>query len=231
MESRIVSIYLFVIAGFLVLLASIINNEWLLILSKPMIIPALLAYYFFSEKKVLSLELVFVLLVYFVSDAIALVKLEGITSYLVVLDYIPYIMLIKVVTEDAFKIGFCKVNFSLSIFYFIILMVAMYFLLDAFSMKSIDLTFACVSYGIVLGLFVSISSYNFLMTNFSEIASLVFLAASFSLVADVIFVFTNMVLNVKALTYIEFALQIISYFYIVAYFIDRENMYLDTNMV
>jgi hypothetical protein len=50
MESKNASIYLFITAGFLALVASIIDNEWLMILSKPVIIPALLIYYFVSDK-------------------------------------------------------------------------------------------------------------------------------------------------------------------------------------
>ncbi|HKX86659.1 MAG TPA: hypothetical protein VJL37_08295 [Flavobacterium sp.] len=231
MESKNVSIYLFVIASFLALVASIIDNEWLMILSKPIIIPALLIYYFVSEKKSTSLELLFILLIYFISDAITLIKLESVTNYIMILDFIPYVLLIKVVFQDAIKNGFCKINFALGVFYFVILMIAMFFLLDAFVIKQSDFLFPFISYGVILGLYVSISSYNYFKTDFSEVASFIFVAAIFGLIADVIFVFTNMVFNVKALTYIEFALQIISYFYIVAYFIDREKMHLRTKLI
>lgn len=231
MESKNASIYLFIIASFLALVASIIDNEWLMILSKPIIIPALLIYYFVSEKKSTSLELLFILLIYFISDAITLVKLESATNYIMILDFIPYVLLIKVVFQDAIKNGFCKINFALGVFYFVVLMIAMLFLLDAFVIKQSDLLFPFISYGVILGLYVSVSSYNYFKTDFSEVASFIFVAAIFGLIADVIFVFTNMVFNVKALTYIEFALQIISYFYIVTYFIDREKMHLSTKII
>lgn len=231
MESKNASIYLFIIASFLALVASIIDNEWLMILSKPIVIPALLIYYFVSEKKSTSLELVFILLIYFISDAITLVKLESATNYIMILDFIPYVLLIKVVFQDAIKNGFCKINFALGIFYFVVLMIALFFLLDAFVIKQSDFLFPFISYGVILGLYVSISSYNYFKTDFSEVASFIFVAAIFGLIADVIFVFTNMVFNVKALTYIEFALQIISYFYIVTYFIDREKMHLSTKII
>ena len=213
------------------LVASIIDSEWLMILSKPIIIPALLIYYFVSEKKATSLELLFILLIYFISDAITLVKLESAINYIMILDFIPYVLLIKVVFQDAIKNGFCKINFALGVFYFVVLMIAMFFLLDAFVIKQSNFLFPFISYGVILGLYVSISSYNYFRTDFSEVASFIFVAAIFGLVADVIFVFTNMVFNVKALTYIEFALQIISYFYIVTYFIDREKMQLSTKII
>lgn len=231
MESKNASIYLFIIASFLALVASVIDNEWLMILSKPIIIPALLIYYFVSEKKSTSLELLFILLVYFISDAITLVKLESAINYIMILDFVPYVLLIKVVFQDAIKNGFCKINFALGVFYFVVLMIAMFFLVDAFVIKQSDFLFPFISYGVILGLYVSISSYNYFRTDFSEVASFIFVAAIFGLIADVIFVFTNMVFNVKALTYIEFALQIISYFYIVTYFIDREKMHLSTKII
>lgn len=231
MESKNAPIYLFIIAGFLALIATIIDSEWLMILSKPMIIPSLFIYYFVSEKKSISFELLAVLLIYFVSDAITLIHIEEADLYVMMLDYIPYVLLLKVVVQDAVRFGFCRKNFGFGIITFAILMVAMCFLLESLVFQYSDFKFPIICYGIILGFYVSVSWYNYSKTNFSVTSSFIFLAAVFGLIADVIFVITNMVFNVKALTYIEFTFQIISYFYIVAYFVNRDKVHLNTKLV
>ncbi|MCL9805606.1 hypothetical protein NAT51_08735 [Flavobacterium amniphilum] len=231
MESKNAPVYLFIVASFLALIATIIDNEWLMILSKPMIIPSLFTYYSISDKKETSFELLAILLIYFISDAITLIHMEDSTLYMMVLDYIPYILLLKVVIQDAVRSGFCKNKFSLGIILFGILMLAMYFLLQSLMSQDSDFVFPIISYGIILGLYVTVSSYNYFKTGFSDAASFIFVASVFGLIADVIFVITNMVFNVKALTYIEFAFQIISYFYIVAYFVNRDKMHLSTELI
>ena len=231
MESKNAPVYLFIIASFLALIATIIDNEWLMILSKPMIIPSLFIYYSISEKKETSIELLAVLLIYFISDAVTLIHIEDATFYVMLLDYIPYVLLLKVVIQDAVKSGFCKNKFGLGIGLFGTLMLAMYFLLESLVVKESDFVFPIIFYGIILSLYVTVSSYNYFKTDFSDVASFIFVAAVFGLIADVIFVITNMVFSVKALTYIEFAFQIISYFYIVAYFVDRDKMHLSTELI
>jgi hypothetical protein len=231
MESKNAPVYLFIIASFFALVATIIDNEWLMILSKPMIIPSLFIHYSISEKKETSIELLVVLLIYFISDAITLIHIENSTLYIMILDYIPYILLLKVVIQDAVKSGFCINKFGLGIVLFGLLMSAMYFLLDSLVNQDPDFVFPIISYGIILGLYVTVSSYNYFKTGFSDAASFIFVAAVFGLIADVIFVITNMVFSVNALSYIEFAFQIISYFYIVAYFVNRDKMHLSTELI
>lgn len=230
MDSKNVSVYLYIIAGFLSLLATIIDSEGLMILSKPVIIPSLLTYYFVSTKKDPSLILLAVLVLYFISDAITLIRIEDAVLYIMILDFIPYFLLFITVSKDTSQCAFRLKNLFIASLLFLILMVAMYFLVDSFRLQQPEFVIPVISYGLFLALFVCVSFYNYFATNFSDAASFIFFAALFGLIADVIFVMTTMVFNVKALTYIEFAFQFISYFYIVAYFIDRDTMFVEENL-
>lgn len=221
-----IPVYFYMVASFLAVIAMVIGNEWLMILSKPSIIPALLIYYYSSEKKYTSPVLLTILFIYFASDSLVLLNYPNITLYLMIIDFIPYVLLAKVVLEDAYKIGFYKKEAILSSLVFLGLMVVMTYLLFSLSTENGAYSLAIIVYGIVLASYVCASLYTYLVTDL-DFTMYILIAALFGLIADVIFIITNMVFYVEALNYIEFVLQIISYFYIVAYFIKRDLMVLE----
>jgi len=221
-----IPVYFYMVASFLAVIAMVIGNEWLMILSKPSIIPALLIYYYSSEKKYTSPVLLTILFIYFASDSLVLLNYPNITLYLMIIDFIPYVLLAKVVLEDACKIGFYKKEAILSSLVFLGLMVVMTYLLFSLSTENGAYSLAIIVYGIVLASYVCASLYTYLVTDL-DFTMYILIAALFGLIADVIFIITNMVFYVEALNYIEFVLQIISYFYIVAYFIKRDLMVLE----
>jgi len=216
-----IPIYFYITMSFLAIIAMIIDNEWLMLLTKPSIIPALLIYYFSSEKKYVSLVLFIILFLYFVSDTLALLQFQNSTMYMMIIDFIPYLLLGKVVIEDAVNIKFSKNEFLIALFGFLSLMIIMFFLIESLSDSNKDYDNAIICYGIVLTIYVCTSLYIYLVTNL-DFAMYILIASIFGLVADIIYIITNMVFYVKALTYIEFVLQIISYFYIIAYFLKRD---------
>lgn len=221
-----IPVYFYMVASFLAVIAMVIGNEWMMILSKPSIIPALLIYYYSSDKKYTSPVLLTILFIYFASDSLVLLNYPNITLYLMIIDFIPYVLLAKVVLEDAYKIGFYKKEAILSSLVFLGLMVVMTYLLFSLSTENGAYLLAIIVYGIVLASYVCASLYNYLVTDL-DFTMYILIAALFGLIADVIFIITNMVFYVEALNYIEFVLQIISYFYIVAYFIKRDLMVLE----
>lgn len=205
----------------LAVIAMMIDNEWLMLLTKPSIIPALFIYYFSSEKKYVSQVLFAVLFLYFVSDALTLLQFQNSTIYMMIIDFIPYLLLAKVVIEDAVNIKFSRNEFLIALFSFLALMIIMFCLIDSLSTTNKDYGNAIICYGILLAIYVCTSLYIYLVTDL-DFAMYILIASIFGLVADVIYIITNMVFYVKALGYIEFVLQIISYFYIIAYFLKRD---------
>ncbi|WP_136666858.1 lysoplasmalogenase family protein [Flavobacterium sp. H122] len=214
-------IYFYIAASIMSVLAMVIENEWLLLLFKPMIIPALLIYYYGSEKKYLSIVLLGVLLIYFISDAFTLVDLNGMEVYTMVLDFIPYLLLVKVVLEDSLKIGYDKASLVMSGIGYVGLMLVMYYMVSSLNPETSEYAIAVVVYGVILAVYVCASLYNYLAIGY-DFTMYIMIGACFGLIADVLYIIANMIFYVKALTYIEFVFQIISYFYIVAYFIKRD---------
>lgn len=207
--------------SFLAVLAMIIDSDWLMLLTKPSIIPALLIYYFSSDKKYSSQVLLAVLLLYFISDTLALLQLQNFTEYMMFIDFIPYVLLAKVVIEDAFNLKFSLNEFLIALFGFFSLMIIMFFLIDSLPESNKEYAVIIIGYGIILAVYVCVSLYIYLTTDL-DFAMYILIASIFGLVADVIYIINNMVFYVKAFNFIEFVLQIISYFYIVAYFLKRD---------
>ncbi len=216
-------VYFYIIASILAVIAMICDSEWLMLLTKPSIIPALFIYYITVNDFKIDTSLIIILLIYFISDVIALLAIEEATLYVMALDFIPYLLLLRVVIEDVFELRLYKirkVNIAAVIFTFLSLMAAMYFLIDSFAKTNPEYVIPVIAYGIILALYISLSLYLYLVTDY-DFAFNILIAATFALIADVIFVITNMIFSIEALNYLEFTLQIISYFFIVVYFIRR----------
>ncbi|GAA4768206.1 MULTISPECIES: hypothetical protein [Flavobacterium] len=226
MITKNISIYLYVVASILAVIAMIFDNEWLMLFVKPSIIPALFIHYITLNKSKISKDLLAILSIYFISDVITLLEIEEAILYIMALDFLPYILLLKVVTEDVFELKLNKLNLGIVLGAFSGLMFAMYYLVQSFVQTNPDFILPVIVYGIILALYVSLSLYLYLETDF-DFAFDILIAALFALIADVIFVITNMIFKADALNYIEFAFQIISYFFIVAYFLKR-NIYRNT---
>jgi hypothetical protein len=214
-------IYFYIVASIMSVLAMVIENEWLLLLFKPMIIPALLIYYYGSEKKYFSIVLMGVLFIYFISDAFTLVDLKEMEVYTMVLDFIPYLLLAKVVLEDSIKIGYNKTSLMLAGAGYLFLMIVMYYLVHSLSIEASEYSIAVIVYGIILAIYACASLYNYLTIGY-DFTMYILIGACFGLIADIVYIITNMIFYVKALNYIEFVFQIISYFYIIAYFVKRD---------
>lgn len=225
-------VYFYIIASILAIIAMICDSEWLMLLTKPSIIPALFIYYVTVNDFKIDSSLIAILFIYFISDVITLLEIEEATLYVMTLDFIPYLLLLRVVVEDVFVLKIkklSKINVAVVFSAFAALMVAMYYLIESFAKTNPDFVLPVIAYGIVLALYISFSLYSYLETDF-DFAFNILIAAVFALIADVIFVVTNMIFSIEALNYLEFTLQIISYFFIVVYFLRRNNYrYMENN--
>lgn len=220
--SKNIPIYFYIVTSIVAIIAMILENEWLLLLSRPSIIPALGIYYFASEKKYVSYSLIVILIIYFISDTLNLLQIADFTKYMMLIDVLPYLILTKIVLEDAQKVKIKRNELYISIFGFFAIMLTVWFINDSISDSYASFKLWIFWFGVVLSIFVSSSLYLFLLEH-SDFSLYILLSAVFALVADFIYVITNMVFFVKELRYIEFVLQIISCFYVVTYFLKRES--------
>jgi len=155
------------------------------LLTKPYIITALVIYYFSSDKKYFSPVLLTILFVYFISDTIALLQFQNFDIYLMLLDFIPYLLLTKVVIEDAVHLKFKMNECLFASICFLFLLLVMFFVIGSLSITYQEYAPIIVGYGIVLAIYVSTSLYIYLITN-SDFAMYILIASVFGLIADII---------------------------------------------
>ncbi|ANO49106.1 hypothetical protein Pf1_00858 [Flavobacterium columnare] len=108
-------LYVYLVACVLSVVAMLLGNHLLLIICKPIVIPALIARYLAIEEKqnIVYVSLIFV--IYFSTDALTLFNFEFIRFFNMGLDLFPYLLLLFLVVKETKRIGFYQKAFSFSL--------------------------------------------------------------------------------------------------------------------
>jgi hypothetical protein len=223
MRTRKVALGLYITASFIAVLATMLGNDVLLILSKPVVIPAILFYYLaIKRQQPVSILFLAVLILNFIGDSIVLLELDDQTTIIMIPYFIAYVILLKFAIEDVRKLKFYTSGLLLSAFVFFFLMYIMYALIQLFIDTNRELVIPVIIYGIVLSVFGSVAAYCFYIKN-STFTFYLLMAALLSIVSDVFYMVFSFIFHFQAFNYFEFAVQMISYFFIVKYFVLRKN--------
>jgi len=224
MRTSKVALTLYIVCSILAVVATIIGNETIVLLSKPAVIPAIFFYYLsVKRKRKVDLYFIMVLALSFAGDTIALLKLENETEILMIPFFLSYVLLLKFAIEDVRKMKFNISGVLLSVFVFLFLMYILYSLIELFSDMYADLVVPVIIYGVVLGTFVSIAVYCFYSKN-SSFTFYLAMAALLSVVSDVFYIMFSLIFHFPSFNYFELTVQLFSYFFIVKYFVLRKNV-------
>ncbi|MFK7001618.1 hypothetical protein [Flavobacterium oreochromis] len=212
-------LYVYLLACFLSVIAMLLGNEFLLIISKPVIIPALMARYLAVEEKQNILYVSLIFIIYFFTDALTLFNFEFIRFFNMSLDLFPYLLILFLVVKEAKRIGFNQKAFNFSLIGTLSLMVLTYFLLNGLAFEDMKYSIAIVVYGTVLTFLISICAYNYLVINNLRFNNIL-IAILFSAMADIVYVVMVKMDHTIVFKCIKFIFRVISYFFIVEYFIN-----------
>ncbi|MFK7003893.1 hypothetical protein BWK63_09430 [Flavobacterium covae] len=212
-------LYVYLLACFLSVVAMLLGNEFLLIICKPIIIPALIARYLAIEEKqnIIYVSLIFV--IYFCTDALTLFNFEFIKFLNMGLDLCPYLLLLFLVIKETKRIGFYQKAFSFSLLGTIFLMLLTYLLLNGLAFEDMKYSAAIVVYGTVLTSLISICTYNYLVIN-NLCFNNILIAIVFSAMADIVYVVMIKMNCTIVFECLKFIFRVISYFFIIEYFIN-----------
>ena len=223
MRTRKVALGLYITASFLAVLATMLGNDILLTLAKPVVIPAILFYYLaIKRQQPVSFLFLAVLILNFIGDTIVLLELEDQTTIIMIPYFIAYVILLKFSIEDVRKMKCHISGLLLAGFVFCFLMYIMYALIQLFIDTNRELVIPVIIYGIVLAAFGAIAAYCYYIKN-STFTFYLLMAALLSIVSDVFYMVFSFIFHFSAFYYFEFAVQLISYFFIVKYFVLRKN--------
>lgn len=222
MKTKKAALVLYLIAVFVAIIATIMGNDVLLLISKPVVIPAIFFYYLSIKKQKISWLFALVLLLNFIGDSMVLLEFENQTELIMIPYLLSYIILLKFAIEDVRIMKFNSMALCLSLFVFSFLMYIMIALIQLFKDTNPDLVIPVILYGIILATYGSITVYCYYMKN-NSVTFFMIMVALLSIVSDVFYIMFSLIFHFKGFNYFEFAVQLVSYFFIVKYFVLRDN--------
>jgi uncharacterized membrane protein YhhN len=220
MKTREIALRLYILSSFLAVLATITDNDLLILFAKPTVIPAIYYYYLTSKTRKINWLFVTVLLLNFIGDTIVLLEIPDQTLIIMVPYFFSYLILLSFVIEDVKQLRFNKYGVILCFSVFVFLMYVMYLLLQLFSATNPELVIPVIIYGIVLATYACIALYCY----YKRVVPYTFYLLMFaltSIVSDVFYIMFNFIYRIPFLNYVEFAVQLISYYFVVKYFVLR----------
>jgi len=220
MKTKTIAFYLYIITCLTALLAIVIDSDLLLLVSKPVIIPAVYFYYLTKTKNV-NFAFTLVMLLNFAGDTIILLKITD-PLYVMVPYYLSYLILIGFLVRD---ISRNKVNLNNVLLSLLVLAghaLMLYMVLDLQSMDGRKFITPFTIYGVTLSLMVTLSVYNYLSDK-SISGFYLLIGCGCCLVSDVFYVMYNEHFHLPILSYINSAMQFFTYIFLVKYIIHRKT--------
>lgn len=218
------SLILFIAASALALLAKIFDIEFLMIATKPMVIPAIFYYYLQTKTRKVSILFSLALWLFFVGDMIMVLFPDpeyGI-FYIMGVGMAGYLILLKFAIEDRAVIKFNLFNI---IFLALLLLLLGYFLFTILNLNidSIAMNYMMyLIYGIVMISLAIVSAYNYLSENSSNFLYLSCMALCI-VVSDLFYCISKFMIQLSIIDNINLFSQFMSYFFMVKYFNSRKS--------
>lgn len=222
LRTKQVALGLYVFCSVLAVIATIINDDLMILLAKPAVIPAILYYYLTVKTAKVNGLFISVLILNFIGDTIVLLEINEQTLIIMVPYFISYLILFYFSIQDIRKMKFVKSGILITTLIFCFLMYVLHELIQMFVDTNPELIIPVVIYGIVLAVFGCVAVYCY----YSKIAAFTFYLLMFviaSIVSDVFYMLFHFLFQIPLLNYIEFTTQLLSYYFVVKYFISREK--------
>jgi len=222
MRTKQIALILYVMCCLLAIFAAITDNDMLMLLSKPAIIPAILYYYLTSKTTKVNWILFSVLMLNFIGDTIVLLEIKDQTLIIMIPYFFSYLLLFCFVLKDVRKMKFLLSGVFMASLIFCFLMYVLYQLIQMFEDTNPELITPVLIYGIVLAILGCIIAYCY----YVKVTAFTFYMLMFaltSIVSDVFYMLFHFIFQISFLNYFEFAAQLLSYYFLVKYFVLRRN--------
>lgn len=218
---------LFLTAGTLALVAKICDVEVLMIVAKPMVIPAIFYYYLQTSTRGINLLFSLALWSFFLSDMAMVLFPQSGMVWIMVTCMVSYLIMLKFAIDDCNVI---KINTFNIVFLAILLLLLGYILFSILNLHADSILrnyLLYLVYGIILILLVTVSAFNYLSNRNAAFLYLCAMALCM-LVSDLFFCIFRFVDQLPVIDHINLFFQFASYFFMVKYFNSRKQQQLQT---
>ena len=221
MRTRKPALILYLTACILAMVAAAFHNETFLLLTKPIVIPAIFSYYMSAKTTSKTHPLVSVFFILsFIGDTTVLLDFHA-TLYIMVPYFLSYLILVYFAIDEIRKTPFDKYSAAVGLFIFVFLTVMLAMLVQFFPVEKSGLILPVWIFGIVLFIYASLAGYCFYSTA-SNVAFYMIMSALFCVVSDVFYVLFGLMKLFPDYLFFDLGLQLFSYFFIARYFILRK---------
>lgn len=210
------SFFLYLFASIFSVIGIVIENEFITLLMKPMIIPAILYYYLQIKKEKINWLFVIALSSNFFSDMLVLFKLSDGDALIALLNMFSYLIFIYFTVKDISLKNLSNIKF----FYFALIVIGcstiLYVVLGLMSGLDDFFNNLYIIYGIVLCTLASIIGFNHLNQQNEKTFYALIMCICF-ITSDVFFAVYNFYLNLEIFIVLNVTVQFASYYYMVKY--------------
>lgn len=221
MSSGKIGIVVFFSVCALAIIANIIGDGTLMLLSKPFIIPSIYFYYFIKSKKV-SILFSVMLFVCYIGESIPLLGLNHELYIVLIPFFISNCILIYIVLKNKIPFKYTLLN-TVSLVLTAMLLTYLWFsIMDLLEDLPIGLRSQIGVYGVSILLLVFVVAYKCIYS--ITITSLcLFIYVVCILLSDIFYVIYTYEANLVTFDIIHFSVQMVSYFFLVHYILGEEK--------
>ncbi|WP_320814996.1 lysoplasmalogenase family protein [Flavobacterium sp.] len=219
------SVILFSVAGILYFLAVLAGNEYLALLTKPIIIPSMFVYYFLESRMKINYLFLFSLLAFFVGDMLYLVNIDDYYIIGLFIFLTPYLVILFFLFQDFFSLLKRKVVNKFNITFLIIFFFIIYLLisiLNVLEAESKQEFIYFLLFGIELALMGIFATLLYINEN-SRVNFFLIIAVSLFIISDIFFILNKNFFPLLVFKLGNVSSQIISYYFYTRYFIEKQN--------
>lgn len=216
------SLILFITASLLAILARATDNDSLLLIAKPIVVPAIFYYYLQTKTKKTNVLFLIAMWFFFIADMIMILFPHNGIVYVMGCGLVSYSILLRFALKDVGPINFNPFNIT---FLTLLLFLLGYILFEILNMdvESITNHFAMyLVYGVLLICLVAVSTFNYLSNTTPTFLHLCSMALCI-LVSDLFYCINKFVLELAVIDHINLLSQFMSYFFMVKYFNSRKS--------
>jgi hypothetical protein len=219
------AIYLYLTSGLLFLLAIFFRNEEFMLVTKPIIIPSILFYYYLETKGRVNSVFVLSLVLFFIGDMLFLINFDDFYIIGLFIFLLPYLFVIHFLYKDIQEIIEARKNKKIDYTFIIILLILVNLLvtvlinLEATSFVE-ELFF--LLFGIELVAMGVMAALIYFHSSTKRNFFLAITIATF-IMSDLFFILNKNVQNLLVFELINGLAQTASYYFYVKYFLERKK--------
>lgn len=225
MKASTPALILYIISGILFFLSIVINNDYLTLVSKPVISTSIFFYYLQESHKKVNFWFLLILILFFFSGILNLYEDEFVLQYVILINLISYCILLGFIIRSLFEIKINNLD-NVNLTYIILMLLFLSCLLYVCLFLVFDSTevlylyfivYACVL--LLLGLLITIL---YLLNNNEENISL--MTATFCyIICDLFYAIYYYYYDFIFFRYVSVLCNIVSFYFLVNYFLLRNQ--------